>query len=103
MSARKAKELGQYELEVGLSSDERDVVVNHPEMIPSPGGRGGHIVFTPTQARDFATLMLKKASECVGERPGSWVCSHCRTFNSLKETTCVLCRVRRRSTARQRK
>lgn len=64
------KRLGQYELEVGLSPDERDVVVNHPEMTPNPGGEGGHIVFSPQQARDFAALMLKKAGECVGQSPG---------------------------------
>jgi hypothetical protein len=51
-------------LEVGLSTDERDVIVNHPELTPNPDGQGGHIVFSPQQARDFAALLLRKAAEC---------------------------------------
>lgn len=51
-------------LEVGISADEREIIVNHPEMIPSPDGRGGHIVFSPQQALDFAETMLRKIAEC---------------------------------------
>ena len=51
-------------LDVGLSMDECDVIINHPELTPSPDGRGGHIVFSPQQARDFAALLLRKAREC---------------------------------------
>lgn len=56
--------LGKYELEVGISPDGREVIVNHPEMDPNPTGSGGHIVFSPQQARDFAALMVQKAGEC---------------------------------------
>lgn len=51
-------------LEVGLSMDERDVIINHPELTPNPDGHGGHIVFSPEQARSLAHLLLQKASEC---------------------------------------
>lgn len=59
-----APPLAQYQLEVGLSTDFREVIVNHPELIPSPDGRGGHFTFTPQQARDFAALLVRKADEC---------------------------------------
>lgn len=51
-------------LEVGLSMDEREVIINHPELTPSPDGRGAHIVFSPQQARDLAALLVRKAGEC---------------------------------------
>ena len=57
-------------LEVGLSTDETEVIINHPELTPSPDGRGGYLVFSPQQARDLANLLLRKARECkptVGE------------------------------------
>jgi hypothetical protein len=53
-----------YCLEVGLSMDEREVIINHPELTPSPDGCGGHIVFSPEQARSLARLLLQKAQEC---------------------------------------
>jgi hypothetical protein len=49
-------------LEVGLSIDSREVVVNHP-LQPHESGIG-HIVFSPAQARAFAKLLLRKADEC---------------------------------------
>jgi hypothetical protein len=64
----KKDDLGPYELEIGLSRDEREVIINHPEMTPTPGGRGGHIVFSPQQARDLAARLIDKANACVGER-----------------------------------
>lgn len=51
-------------LEVGLSLDELQVVINHPELVPSPGGRGGHILFSPEQANALARLLMEKAAEC---------------------------------------
>lgn len=57
--------LDKYQLEVGITPDGREVIVNHPEMEPSPNERGGHIVFSPQQARDFAALMFRKAGECL--------------------------------------
>jgi hypothetical protein len=50
-------------LEVGLTPDGREVIVNHPELIPDE--RGGHIVFSPSQAIAFAELLIKKAMECT--------------------------------------
>lgn len=50
-------------LEVGLSNDSREVVVNHPDLQPDHRGIG-HIVFSPAQARAFAKLLLRKADEC---------------------------------------
>lgn len=39
-------------LEVGISEDGREVVVNHPDLMPDANGVG-HIVFSPNQARSF--------------------------------------------------
>lgn len=58
------KELPTYALEVGLSMDEREVIINHPELTPNPDGTGGHIIFSPQQARDLAALLVRKADEC---------------------------------------
>jgi hypothetical protein len=45
-------------LEVGLSSDEREIIVN----IPDTGEQW--ITFSPAQARHLAKLLLRKADEC---------------------------------------
>jgi hypothetical protein len=50
-------------LEVGLTSDEREVVINHPDLQPDANGVG-HIVFSAAQARHLAKLLLRKADEC---------------------------------------
>ena len=50
-------------LEVGLTPDEREVVINHPDLQPDSRGIG-HIVFSPAQARDLARLLMRKANEC---------------------------------------
>ena len=52
----------EHVLEVGLSADKREVIVNHPALIHDE--RGGYIVFSPAQARALAELLLKKAAEC---------------------------------------
>lgn len=49
-------------LEVGLSEDQREVVVNHPDLKPDENGVG-HIVFSPNQARNIAHTILRKATE----------------------------------------
>jgi hypothetical protein len=45
-------------LEVGLSSDEREVLIN----IPDVGEQW--LTFSPEQARHLAKLLLRKADEC---------------------------------------
>lgn len=50
-------------LEVGLTPDEREVVINHPDLHVDAAGIG-HIVFSPAQARHLAKLLLRKADEC---------------------------------------
>jgi hypothetical protein len=52
-------------LEVGTSG-KGEVVVNHPDLKPDASG-AGHIVFSPEQARDFATLLAMKAIEAEKE------------------------------------
>ncbi len=47
-------------LEVGLSEDGKEVIVNHPDLKPDENGVG-HIVFSPTQAISLALLLLEKA------------------------------------------
>jgi hypothetical protein len=49
-------------LEVGFTPDMRHVMVNHPFMVQDE--RGGHIVFTPAEARALGNLLLRKADEC---------------------------------------
>lgn len=51
-------------LEVGLTPDSREVVINHPDLKPDANGVG-HIVFSPAQARHLAKLLLRKADECT--------------------------------------
>ena len=50
-------------LEVGLTPDGREVVINHPDLQPDANGCG-HIVFSPQQARWLAKLLMRKADEC---------------------------------------
>lgn len=50
-------------LEIGVSEDGREVIVNHPDLQPDAEGIG-HIVFSPAQAREFAALLLKHADRC---------------------------------------
>jgi hypothetical protein len=51
-------------LMVGLTPDEREVIINHPDLQPDANGVG-HIVFSPAQARHLARLLLRKADECL--------------------------------------
>ena len=48
-------------LEVGLD-DHNEVVINHSDLKPDKNGVG-HIVFSPSQARNLAALLLKHAAE----------------------------------------
>lgn len=50
-------------LEVGISADGREVIVNHPDLKPDANGVG-HIVFSPDQAWNLAKLLVQKALEC---------------------------------------
>lgn len=50
-------------LEVGLTADGREVLVNHPKLLTDQHGVG-HIVFSAEQARNLARLLLRKADEC---------------------------------------
>jgi hypothetical protein len=62
--ARQAPEVFRPELylEVGHTPDLREIIVNHPFI--EQDARGGHLVFSPEQARRFARLLLRKADEC---------------------------------------
>lgn len=55
-------------LEVGLSADGKEVVVNHPDLKPDEHGVG-HIVFSPSEARNLAMLLLEKADETDAREP----------------------------------
>ena len=48
-------------LEIG-TNDHGEVVINHGDLKPDENGVG-HIVFSPNQARQLATLLIKHASE----------------------------------------
>jgi hypothetical protein len=54
-------------LEVGVSQDGKDVVLNHPDLLVDDQGVG-HIVFSPAEARGLALTLLKKAGSCNRER-----------------------------------
>lgn len=47
-------------LQVGLSEDMTEVVVNHPDLEPDENGVG-HIVFSIAEARNLARLLNEKA------------------------------------------
>lgn len=51
-------------LEVGCNEND-EVVINHPDLLPDENGVG-HIVFSPEQARNLASLLLKHA--CTAEQ-----------------------------------
>lgn len=59
------KEIAAGNLYVGLTSNLREVVINHPDLKPDANGVG-HIVFSPAQARNLAKLLLAKAKEAEG-------------------------------------
>ena len=48
---------------VGLTPDEREIIINHPNIQTDANG-AGHIIFSPEQARHLARLLLRKAGEC---------------------------------------
>jgi hypothetical protein len=52
------EEIVEGYLEVG--NDGHDVIVNHPKIKVDASGVG-HIVFSPTQARNFAAILLRHA------------------------------------------
>lgn len=59
-------------LEVGISGDGREVIINHPDLQPDADGVG-HIVFSPEQARNLAKLLTGKADEIEGRtQPSAW-------------------------------
>jgi hypothetical protein len=51
-------------LEIGLTPDGREVIINHPDLLPDANGVG-HIVFSPAQARNLARLLLRNADLCL--------------------------------------
>lgn len=64
MNAKSEVLLPERYLEVGLTPDQREVLINHPDIQTDANGCG-HIVFSPAQARRLANLLLRKADECV--------------------------------------
>lgn len=50
-------------LEVGVSEDETEVIINHPDLQADADGCG-HIVFSPQQAISFEQTVLKHAHSC---------------------------------------
>jgi hypothetical protein len=49
-------------LEIGLTPDGREIVVNFPGDAYTPAH---HTIFSPAQARHLAKLLLRKADECA--------------------------------------
>lgn len=56
-------------LYVGLSFDECEVVINHPQLLTDKDGNG-YLTFSPDQARNLGKLLLLKASQCRAVIPG---------------------------------
>ena len=54
------------ELLVG-QNDRGEVVINHPNIQPDEQG-AGYIVFSPEQARDLASLLIKHADQAAASR-----------------------------------
>lgn len=49
-------------LMVGLTANQREVVINHPQLLTDERGHG-YITFSPEQARGLAHLLYRKAFE----------------------------------------
>jgi hypothetical protein len=49
-------------LQIGITEDYRDVIINHPDLHPDVNGVG-HIIFSPEQAKNLARLLLEKAED----------------------------------------
>jgi hypothetical protein len=60
-----AIEMKDKVLEVGTNG-RGEVLVNHPNLEPDADGVG-HIVFSPNQARNLATLLIGKANDADAE------------------------------------
>ncbi len=60
-----------HHLEVG-TNDRGEVVINHPMLQQDEDG--GHLVFSPRQARSLADTLYKKAAEADGQ-PQWWSAS----------------------------
>jgi len=58
----------QGTLQVGLSADETEVIINHPDLQADAQGNG-HITFSAQQARDLAALLVRKAMDIEGRTP----------------------------------
>jgi len=55
-------------LEVGRN-EVHEVVINHPDLEPDENGVG-HIIFSPTQARNLAFCLVKQAYYAEAEARG---------------------------------
>lgn len=53
-------------LQVGLTEDGKEVLINHPDLQPDENGCG-HIVFSAEEARGLARLLLAKAKLIDGK------------------------------------
>lgn len=58
-------EIAKNTLDVGTNGA-GEVVINHPDLSPDADGVG-HIVFSPAQARNLATLLVRKARDAEEE------------------------------------
>ena len=52
----------KYYLQVGLTEDETEIVINHIELDLDENG-AGYMIFSEDQARNLAMLLLKKVAE----------------------------------------
>jgi hypothetical protein len=53
-------------LQVGVTNDLQQVVLNHPQLLVDEHGQG-YILFSPAQARHLAALLWKQANICEME------------------------------------
>jgi hypothetical protein len=56
-------------LEVGRTPDTHEVTINHADLKPDENGVG-HIIFSPSQARYLANLLIKQADHAEAEAKG---------------------------------
>lgn len=74
-------------LQVGNDEEYLNVVVNHPQIQQS--AQGGHMVFSPAQAKAFAALLVKKAE--AAEKSATCICRRMDMRTLALNPECPVC------------
>lgn len=72
---------------VGLTEDETEVIINHPDLQPDANGCG-HIIFSPREARALAAVLVDKADQCRCEHDYR---GRCNNIDGSEQIFCAKC------------